>query len=155
MKLSRACGYALYAVEYLAARGEGRPAASHQIAEARGVPERFLLKVLKPLVSAGLLRSLRGPNGGYRLTRPAAQITLLEVVEAVDGPVRGDAPLDGEGRGGLDSRLAAVCERAAGEVRRQLGEVRISDLVGKKKASPVGGAARRPDAPAGGKGKEK
>jgi hypothetical protein len=54
-------------------------------------------------------------------------------VEAVDGPVRGHAPLAGEGRGGLDSRLRAVCERAADLVRRQLEKVRVSDLVGKSK----------------------
>ena len=134
MRLSRACGYALLALEYLAARGAGAPVASHHIAAARGIPERFLLKALKPLVTAGVLRSLKGPNGGFRLARPAAQITLLEVVEAADGPLRGHAPLAREGRGGLDSRLLAVCARAADEVRHQLGKVRLSDLVGKNKA---------------------
>jgi hypothetical protein len=54
-------------------------------------------------------------------------------VEAVDGPVRGHAPLAGEGRGGLDSRLRAVCERAADLVRRQLEKGRVWDLVGKSK----------------------
>ncbi len=134
MRLSRACDYALYALEYLEARGAGPPVASHRIAEARGAPERFLLKVLKPLVTAGVLRSLKGPNGGFGLARPASQVTLLEVVEAVDGPVRGHAPLAGEGRGGLGPRLGAVCQGVADLVRRQLGKVRISDLVGKKKA---------------------
>ena len=135
MQLSRASSYALHALAYMAGRPSGRPVASHHIAEARGIPERFLLKVLKPLVTAGVLRSLKGPNGGFRLARPASQITLLEVVEAADGPLRGDAPLVArEGRGGLDSRLLAVCERAADEVRRQLGKVRLSDLVGKNKA---------------------
>jgi len=134
MRLSRACGYALLALEYLAARGAGPPVASHHIAEARGIPERFLLKVLKPLVTAGVLRSLKGPNGGFRLARPAAQITLLEVVEAADGPLRGDAPLVArEGGDGLGPRLGAVCQGVADLVRRQLGQVRISDLVGKKK----------------------
>jgi Rrf2 family protein len=132
MKLTRACGYALHAVEYLAARGDGRPVASHRIAEARGVPERFLMKVLRPLVSARVLLSLKGPNGGFRLARPASQITLLEVVEAVDGPLRGHAPLAQESRGGFDSRLGAVCQGVADLVRRQLGKVRVSDLVGKK-----------------------
>ena len=134
MRLSRACGYALLALEYLAARGAGPPVASHHIAAARGIPERFLLKVLKPLVTAGVLRSLKGPNGGFRLARPASQITLLEVVEAADGPLRGDAPLVArEGGGRLGPRLGAVCQGVADLVRRQLGQVRISDLVGKKK----------------------
>ena len=131
MRLTRACGYALLALEYLAARGAGPPVASHHIAAARGVPERFLLKVLKPLVTAGLLRSLKGPNGGFRLARPASRISLLEVVEAVDGPVRGDVPLVGDDQGGLGPRLAAVCERVADLVRRRLGAVRLADLAGK------------------------
>jgi len=134
MKLTRASNYALHAVEYMAANGEGKPVASHHIAEARGIPERFLLKVLKPLVSARVLQSVKGPNGGYRLARPASKISLLEVVEAVDGPIRGQAPLaqgPGANTTGLDPQLEAICERAAALMRRQLGKVRLSDLVSK------------------------
>jgi Rrf2 family protein len=132
MRLSQTCGHALRALDHLAARGGGKPVASGTIAEERGLPERYLIKVLKPLVSAGLLRSLKGPNGGYSLARPLAKITLLEVVEAVDGPVRGEAPPVGEGQDRLNSRLATVCERVAGEVRHRLGQVRLSNLAGKK-----------------------
>jgi Rrf2 family protein len=134
MKLSRASSYALHALEYLAARGQDAKATSHHVAEARGIPEGFLLKVLKPLVSAGVLRSLKGPNGGYRLARPAAKITLLEVVEAVGGPIRGEVPMwkgPGHDGDGLDVRLADVCGQVAALVRNRLGKVRLSDLVGK------------------------
>ncbi|HZY90054.1 MAG TPA: Rrf2 family transcriptional regulator [Gemmataceae bacterium] len=133
MKLTRACFYALYALEYLAGRPPGPPVASHHIAAARGIPERFVLKVLKPLVSAGLLLSLKGPNGGYRLARPAARITLLEVVEAVDGPLPVHSPLALEGGERLEARLGAVCQEVADLVRNRLGEARVSDLVGKGK----------------------
>jgi Rrf2 family protein len=132
MRLTLGCVYALRALEHLAAQPGGRPATARDIAEAQGAPKRFLLRALKALVSAGLLRSLRGPAGGYRLARPAAKITLLEVVEAVDGPIRGEAPLAREGRGGFDSRLGAVCQAVADRVRRRLGKVRVSDLAGKK-----------------------
>jgi Rrf2 family protein len=128
MKLSHACGYALLPLEYLAGHGGG-PAAAHRIAEARGVSAGFLAKALQPLVRAGLLLSLKGPNGGFRLARPASRVTLLEVVEAVDGPVRAQVPLAREG--GLDARLGAVCERAADLARSRLGAVRLSDLAGK------------------------
>jgi Rrf2 family protein len=134
VKLSRASSYALHAVEYMAALGEDKPVASHHIAAARGIPERFLLKVLKPLVSARLLHSVKGPHGGYRLARPASKITLLEVLEAVEGPIRGNAPLSQEqGREevGLDPRLEAICDQAAALLRKQLGKVRLSDLVTK------------------------
>jgi Rrf2 family protein len=131
MKLTRSCGCALHALEYLAARAEGTPVASHHIAQARGVPEPFLRKVLSSLTSAGLLRSLKGPNGGYALARPAARITLLEVVEVVDGPIRAEAPLAQARWAVLDSRLGAVCQEVADLVRRRLGAVRLSDLAGK------------------------
>jgi Rrf2 family protein len=92
MMLSRTCGYALLALEYLAAQGDGQPVASPLIARARGISERFLVKALTPLVRAGLLLSLKGPSGGYRLARPATKISLLEVVEAVDGPCTAPSP---------------------------------------------------------------
>ena len=69
MKLTRASSYALHAVAFMAAQKVNKPVASHLIAKARGIPERFLLKVLKPLVSARVLHSIKGPNGGYRLAR--------------------------------------------------------------------------------------
>jgi Rrf2 family protein len=133
MRLSQTCGHALRALDHLAAGGGGKPVASGTIAEERGLPESYLMKALKPLVSAGLLRSLRGPNGGYSLARPLSKITLLEVVEAVDGPLRGEAPSVGEAGDGVDSRLRAVCERVAGDVRRRLRQVRLSDLAGKSR----------------------
>jgi Rrf2 family protein len=132
MRLTRASSYALHAVAHMAAEGEDRPVASHHIARARGIPERFLLKVLKPLVSARVLRSVKGPNGGYRLARPASKITLLEVIEAVDGPIRGVAPLSGESQDALDNKLEAICNQAADQMRRHLGKVRLSDLSGGK-----------------------
>jgi Rrf2 family protein len=133
MKLKLACVYALYALEYLAARGEGPLVASHHIARARGIPEQFLRKVLTPLARAGLVLSVKGAGGGYRLARPATGITLLEVVEAVGGPLRGHDPLALEGGERLEARLGAVCQEVADLVRNRLGEARVSDLVGKGK----------------------
>jgi Rrf2 family protein len=56
------------------------------------MPERFLLQVLRTLVNEGLLKSTRGVDGGYRLSRPLSQITLLEIVEAIDGPIQPELP---------------------------------------------------------------
>jgi Rrf2 family protein len=103
--------------------------ASHLVAQARGIPERFLLKVLKPLVSARVLHSVKGPNGGYRLAKPANEVSLLEVIEAVDGPIRGQAPLsNGDNPAPLDRKLETICSQAAAQIRAQLQKVRISDL---------------------------
>ena len=134
MRLTRASSYALYAVVHMANQKNNRPTPSHLVARARKIPERFLLKVLKPLVSARVLHSVKGPNGGYRLARPAAQITLLEIVEAVDGPLQAHAPLsESEGSNPLNRKLEAICKQGTDLERRQLERVRLSDLMGGRK----------------------
>lgn len=130
MKLSRASSYAIHALVHIAAAGAGRPLASHHTAEALGFPESFLAKALVPLVRAQILRAARGQGGGYRLARSATTVTMLEVVEAVDGPIRGQSPFVGGPADGLAERLQAICDHAAGRTREALGEVRISDLAG-------------------------
>jgi Rrf2 family protein len=132
MTFTNASLYAVRALAHMAAEGEGRPVASGAVARARGIPAKYLFKALKRLVSAGVLLSRKGPQGGYRLARPAAKVTLLEVVEAVDGPVPAEAPAVAEGEDGkaLDARLREVCGQVAGLTRRRLGKARLSDLAG-------------------------
>jgi Rrf2 family protein len=133
MKLTLASSYALHALMEMAGQGEGAlPAASHLTARARGLPERFLLKVLQPLVRAGILNSTKGPNGGYRLARPTAKVTLLEVVEAVDGPIRGQVQgIGGKDTEAVDAKLGDICQKVTDQTRQQLSRVRLSDLAGK------------------------
>jgi Rrf2 family protein len=132
MKLTRASSYALHALVYLA-REKTAAVPSHVIAEKEHLPELFLLKVLKPLADARVLRSLKGPNGGYALARASKDITLLEVIEAVDGPIRGDAPGVGKGEGvALDKRLQAVCDSVAALVRERLAKVTLAELARRK-----------------------
>jgi Rrf2 family protein len=133
MKLTRASSYALHAVAFMAVQKHDRPIASHNIAQARGIPERFLLKVLKPLVSARVLLSIKGPNGGYRLAKKPDDITMLEILEAVDGPIRGQAPFSEESNGPLNHKLENICKQSADGVRKQLEKVRVSDLVAGKR----------------------
>jgi Rrf2 family protein len=133
MKLTHACGYAIHAVVFLARQKVDQLVASRHIAEAQGLPERFLVKVLKPLVAAQVLLSLRGPNGGYRLARPPKAITLLDIVEAVDGPIRAQVPvLEANGDNRLTRKLEAACGVAADVVRQRLQKVRVADLAGKE-----------------------
>jgi Rrf2 family protein len=133
MKLTRASSYALHAVAYMAAQKSNIPVASHKIAKERGIPERFLLKVLKPLVSARVLLSVKGPNGGYRLARPASDITMLEILEAVDGPIRGHAPLGhDESDGNLNHKLELICKQTADAIKKHLERVRVSDLISRR-----------------------
>jgi Rrf2 family protein len=130
MRLTRASTYALQALAYMAGQAKKeQPVASHIIAQRRGIPERFLLKVLKPLVSAQVLFSVKGPNGGYRLARSASEISVLEVLEAVDGPIRGYAPTGAEDdHGPLQRKLDQMCAQSADLVRKQLGKIRVAEL---------------------------
>jgi Rrf2 family protein len=131
MKLTRASSYALHAVAYMASQKKADPIASHVIAHERKIPDRFLLKVLKPLVAHSILTSIKGPNGGYQLARPASEITMLEVIEAAEnGPVRGGAPLNKKNPNSqLDKRLDQICNQATDAVRKHLGRVKISELI--------------------------
>src|SRR5689334_15103584 len=120
MELSRASSHALHAVVHLAGAGD-RLMSTRVIAQAQAIPEAYLFKVLLPLVHAGVLVSAKGPNGGYRLARPAGKVTVLEVLEAIDGPVRGTAPHAARvGDPALQDRLQDLCERMATQTKRQL-----------------------------------
>src|SRR5688572_22465237 len=123
MKLTRASSYALAALAHLARQKGGTPVPSHVIAKADGTPERFLLKVLKPLASAGLLRSVKGPSGGFTLARPAQDITVLDVVEAVDGPIRAEVPEFAHGDSQLERKLQTVCTEVTDRLRETLRKV--------------------------------
>jgi Rrf2 family iron-sulfur cluster assembly transcriptional regulator len=85
MKITREADYALRIVSILS--GEKTHTGARQIAEQSKVPYRFTLKILSKLLQAGLIKSFRGVNGGYAVNHPAAQITLLQVIEAIDGPI--------------------------------------------------------------------
>jgi Rrf2 family protein len=87
MLYSSACEYAIRALTRLALC-EAEPAQRcrvKEIAESERIPAHFLGKIFQTLVRAGMLRSARGPGGGFTLARPAGQITLWEIVAAVDG----------------------------------------------------------------------
>jgi Rrf2 family protein len=130
MKTTAAARYAVRALAHLATRDDSAIVTSHDAARACAIPEKYLLKVFRLLVTAGVLRSLKGPNGGYRLARPAKAITVLEIVEAVEGPFRGLVPEVATAGDQLNQRLAAVCDQAADTTRKQLQKVRLADLAG-------------------------
>jgi Rrf2 family protein len=133
MKLTRASNYALHAVAYLAAKKSDKPIASHTIARACGIFERFLLKVLKPLVSIRVLSSIKGPHGGYQLAKPPREITLLEIIQAAnDSEICGETPFTDKKNPALNKKISAVCTHAADLVRDYLEKTRLSDLLGKK-----------------------
>jgi Rrf2 family protein len=87
MQITRQADYAVRAVLYLSQLGEDQRAATSQIAQEQQIPPSFLAKIVSQLSVAGLLQTSRGARGGVSLARSPEQISLLEVVEAIDGPI--------------------------------------------------------------------
>lgn len=94
MRFSLQVQYAVCGVFDLAYNGQGEPVQVRVISERQAIPARYLEQIFQRLRRAELVTSKRGPGGGYTLARPPAEITLREVVEAVEGPL--DAMADGE-----------------------------------------------------------
>ena len=87
MKTSRSTEYALLAAAFVAKNYKNGSVLSQKISAKYNIPLEYLLKILQQLVRANVLRSKRGPNGGFKLARPASEITMLQIIEAVDGPM--------------------------------------------------------------------
>lgn len=88
MRLNQATDYAFRAVLFLSRLPRGQVVEAKFIAEEEHIPMRFLLKILRLLTQAGIVESYRGINGGYALARLPAEITMLDVIEAIEGPVK-------------------------------------------------------------------
>ena len=87
LTLGRKGDYSIRAMLEVARRGQTGRVKSREIAEAMRIPERYLPQILANLVRHGLLTAVAGPDGGYALSRPPAEVTLLDVVEASEGPL--------------------------------------------------------------------
>jgi Rrf2 family protein len=87
MQITRQADYALRAVMYLSRLGPEERAATSQIAEQQNIPPSFLAKIVSQLSVAGLLHTSRGARGGVSLARAPQEINVLDVVEAIDGPI--------------------------------------------------------------------
>ena len=131
MKLSRTVSYAVQAAIQLAQADPGATVPCSQLAAEGRMPERFLLQVLRNLVTHGILRSTRGVDGGYSLVRPPEQISLLEVIEAIEGPYDSESSvgesegITAEGQLKLKDALTQVTDTT----RKQLEAIKLSQLL--------------------------
>jgi Rrf2 family protein len=147
VRLSAKADYAIRAAVELAAE-DGGTVKADRIAQAQAIPIRFLEHILADLRQAGLVASRRGAEGGYRLARPAAEVTLAEVIRAVEGPlanVRGVRPeaLDYEGTA-RPLRDVFVALRAG--IRSVLEAVTLADVASAKLPGVVDDLIRDADA---------
>lgn len=87
MKLTRGGEYGIRGVLYLAQQDNGKVNMLSAIAKAQDVPPRFLAKIFQALAKAGIVKSHRGAKGGFSLGRPAEEVTIKDVIEAIEGPI--------------------------------------------------------------------
>ncbi len=147
MRISAKADYALRAAAELATAGGG-PVKGEQLAARQDIPPKFLENILGDLRHAGLVRSQRGADGGYWLQRPAAEITLAEIVRAVEGPlatVRGQRPEDVVYQGAAE-QLQRVWIAVRHNLRDVLEEVTVADVASGRLPDGVARLADDPDA---------
>jgi len=87
MQITRQADYALRAIIYLAKLDEGQKASTSRIASEQKIPPSFLAKIVSQLSVSGLIHTSRGARGGVSLARPAEEISVLDVIQAIDGPI--------------------------------------------------------------------
>lgn len=131
MRVSAKADYAVRAAAELAAAAEGRPLKRDRIAEAQVIPAKFLETILLDLKHAGIVKSLRGADGGYALARPASEISVADVIRAVEGPmatVRGER-VESVEYPGAARLLREVWVAVRAGLRRVLETTTLADLV--------------------------
>ncbi len=134
MHVTAKADYAVRAVIELASSSQESPRKVDDVAQAQNIPVSFLENILTQLRSSGVVRSQRGPEGGYWLAKPAEEVSLAQVIRAVEGPlvgVRGQRPEELEYSGSAES-LQKVWIALRANLRKVLEEVTVADVAGGK-----------------------
>jgi len=140
LELSRKSDYALRALIYLARLPANRYGRVSEIAKAKDIPQAFLAQILPILANRGLVKSQQGAHGGYSLARIPADINFLEVIEAVEGPLRLNKCVDGDHS---DCSILDVCEMQSvwSQAQKQtadfLSKVTMADMLSARNHGPV------------------
>jgi Rrf2 family protein len=130
MRISRSTGYAMLAIGYIAKHQGKKTVLSQDISKQYDIPLEYLLKILQQLVRANVLHSKRGPRGGFSLARPTKQITMLEIIEAVDGPMTSQLNIAEQASGEKFSiRAEQVYEKAVAQAKNVLEKAKLSSLL--------------------------
>ena len=147
MRISARADYAVRAAVELAAAGAG-PTKGDAIAQSQGIPLKFLENILSELKHGGIVRSQRGAEGGYWLARPADQITVADVIRAVEGPlasVRGGPPEDVAYSGAAEP-LARVWIAVRASLRNVVENVTLADVAADRLPARIAKLAEDPEA---------
>ncbi|HQE83560.1 MAG TPA: Rrf2 family transcriptional regulator [Candidatus Hydrogenedentes bacterium] len=126
MNISSRCEYACRAIIELALNANSeQPVTALAIANKRNIPGKYLVHILIQLKRAGIVRSVRGAQGGYILCRPPGNISLLDIIEAIEGPIIDLQPIEGH----ADKDVAPIWKDVACEVSKVLKSYRVQDII--------------------------
>jgi Rrf2 family protein len=148
MRISAKADYAVRAVVELAADDGEKPLKAERIANAQDIPLNFLENILGELRHAGVVRSHRGAEGGFRLARPAKDVTVADIIRAVEGPlasVRGGPPEEATYPGASEA-LPRVWIAVRANLRRVVENVTVADIAAAHLPKAVEKLAEDPDA---------
>jgi Rrf2 family protein len=148
MHVTAKADYAVRAVIELAGSSQGSPRKVDDVAQAQHIPVSFLENILTQLRSSGIVRSQRGPEGGYWLAQPAAEVSLADIIRAVEGPlvgVRGQRPEEIEYVGSAEA-LQNVWIALRTNLRKVLESVGVADVAAGKLPKEVTALTREEEA---------
>ena len=130
MRISRSTGYALLAAGYIAKHTEKGIILSQSISKEYDIPLEYLLKILQQLVRANVLRSKRGPRGGFSLARPTKKISMLNIIEAVEGPIINQLNLIEQApKEKFSTKAEQAYERALAQAKAVFEKTKLADLL--------------------------
>src|SRR5579871_618488 len=137
MRISAKAEYACVAMLELAASfGDPQPVRIKAIADAQGIPQRFLVQILLQLKTAGLVASVRGASGGYQLTRSPEDISLAAVINAIDDRTLAPRSALGEGRGNpVVHALLEVWHEIQAREQRTLEQLSLAEILRRARKS--------------------
>jgi Rrf2 family protein len=148
VRISAKADYAVRAAVELAAATDEKPVKAERIATAQGIPLNFLENILGELRHAGIVRSHRGAEGGFRLAKPATELTVADIIRAVEGPlasVRGGPPEEAEYPGAAAS-LPRVWIAVRANLRRVMEHITVADIAAGQLPKSIDKLAEDPEA---------
>jgi len=132
LRITRQTDYAILMLTFLAGRGDDEPIRARELSEWSGLSVSMVAKILKPLARGGVIESVRGAKGGYRLSRAAADVTVGEIIHVLEGPI-GMTPCVAE-PGTCEQEVRCPTkvnwERISHAVRGALDDIPLSEMLG-------------------------
>ncbi|MFC1677632.1 RrF2 family transcriptional regulator [Planctomycetota bacterium] len=129
MRSNTSVQYGLLAVYYLAKNQSKKLVITQSIADEYNIPPEYLYKILENLVKAGILKSKRGPGGGFLLAKSPKKITMLEIIEAIDGPMVGRIKMIDYKREKYARNANHILKKATDQYQSVFQKTKLSDLL--------------------------